>query len=115
MHGVMDVEGFLVGSPPPSRSRCGMHESGVPVPTPPAWVLSSHGEEPMAMEMSERAPRIMVVDDDRTVADVVMRYLEREGYEVTATGDGSVAVELAEAPHTPPDLVILDLMLPGLD
>jgi DNA-binding response OmpR family regulator len=71
--------------------------------------------ETMAMPAGERVPRIMVVDDDRTVADVVTRYLEREGYDVTATGDGSVAVELATAAPAPPDLVILDLMLPGLD
>ena len=65
------------------------------------------------MDTAERAPRILVVDDDPTVADVVTRYLEREGYAVTATGDGSAAVDLAGA--MPPDLVILDLMLPGMD
>ena len=65
------------------------------------------------MQTTEQAPRILVVDDDGTVADVVVRYLERDGYDVTATGDGSEAVDLAVA--APPDLVILDLMLPGLD
>lgn len=57
--------------------------------------------------------RILVVDDDATVADVVARYLHREGYDVEAVADGRVALERALA--DPPDLVILDLMLPGID
>jgi DNA-binding response OmpR family regulator len=56
--------------------------------------------------------RILVVDDDRTVSDVVARYLQRDGYEVTTVADGLAA--LAQAERTRPDLVILDLMLPGL-
>ncbi|HVM40736.1 MAG TPA: response regulator transcription factor [Acidimicrobiia bacterium] len=57
--------------------------------------------------------RVLVVEDDPTVAEVVERYLEREGFEVTSVGDGAVALERALA--EPPDLVVLDLMLPGLD
>jgi DNA-binding response OmpR family regulator len=56
--------------------------------------------------------QILVVDDDRTVSDVVARYLEREGHDVTTVADGPAAIERATA--SPPDLVILDLMLPGL-
>ena len=58
------------------------------------------------------ANRVLVVDDDRTVSDVVCRYLGREGYQVEAVADGGVAVERATA--RPPDLVVLDLMLPGI-
>jgi len=57
--------------------------------------------------------RILVVEDDATVAEVVGRYLEREGYEVETVGDGRVALDRATA--RPPDLMVLDLMLPGLD
>jgi len=57
--------------------------------------------------------RILVVEDDATVAEVVGRYLEREGYEVEIVGDGRVALDRATA--RPPDLMVLDLMLPGLD
>ncbi len=57
--------------------------------------------------------RILVVDDDPNVAEVLGRYLEREGYLVETTGDGIVA--LARALETLPDLVVLDLMLPGMD
>ena len=57
--------------------------------------------------------RVLVVDDDETVSEVVRRYLEREGYEVEVAGDGLAA--LAAALERPPDLLVLDLMLPGLD
>ena len=57
--------------------------------------------------------RILLVEDDATVAEVVGRYLEREGYEVETVGDGRVALDRATA--RPPDLMVLDLMLPGLD
>jgi DNA-binding response OmpR family regulator len=55
---------------------------------------------------------ILVVDDDVMVRDVVGRYLGRAGYHVTVAGDGAEALRAVEA--TPPDLVVLDLMLPGL-
>jgi DNA-binding response OmpR family regulator len=57
--------------------------------------------------------RILVVDDDPTVSDVVARYLDRAGYVVEVVADGRVALDKAIA--DPPDLVVLDLMLPGLD
>lgn len=59
------------------------------------------------------ATRVLVVEDDATVAEVVMRYLEREGFEVETVGDGLVALDRARAAL--PDVVVLDLMLPGLD
>jgi len=60
-----------------------------------------------------RPARILVVDDDPTVAEVVVRYLEREGFTVDSVGDGLAAIDRAGADV--PDLVVLDLMLPGLD
>jgi len=59
------------------------------------------------------AESILVVDDDPTVSDVVRRYLERAGYAVTLSADGRDA--LAAYERIRPDLVVLDLMLPGLD
>jgi DNA-binding response OmpR family regulator len=56
---------------------------------------------------------ILVVDDDPTVSDVVRRYLERAGYEVRLAADGHGA--LASFARDRPDLVVLDLMLPGID
>jgi DNA-binding response OmpR family regulator len=58
-------------------------------------------------------PRVLVVDDDATVSDVLMRYLTRAGFQVAYAADGLAA--LREAAANPPDLIILDLMLPGID
>src|SRR4051794_302239 len=58
-------------------------------------------------------PRILVVEDDPTVSEVVTRYLEREGFVVEVAFDGAVALERALA--DPPELVVLDLMIPSLD
>ena len=57
--------------------------------------------------------RILVVDDDPTVTEVVAGYLDRSGFTVDRAADGPGALEKARA--APPDLVVLDLMLPGLD
>ena len=57
--------------------------------------------------------RILVVDDDPTVSEVVARYLERDGHEVECVGDGAEALRRALA--NPPDLMVLDLMLPKID
>lgn len=56
---------------------------------------------------------ILVVDDDPTVAEVVTGYLERAGFAVDHAADGPQALRLAAARL--PDLVVLDLMLPGMD
>jgi len=57
--------------------------------------------------------RILVVDDDPTVAEVVAGYLDRAGFAVDTVGDGPSAV--ARAALRRPDLVVLDVMLPGMD
>ncbi|GAA4983981.1 response regulator transcription factor [Actinopolymorpha pittospori] len=57
--------------------------------------------------------RVLVVDDDVTVRDVVRRYLERAGMRVFLAGDGETALRIVAAEQ--PDLVVLDLMLPGVD
>ena len=58
------------------------------------------------------ATTVLVVEDDANVAEVLTRYLRREGYEVTCLDDGLAALELALA--DPPDLAVLDIMLPGM-
>ena len=55
---------------------------------------------------------VLVVDDDQTVREVVVSYLRAGGHEVTEVGDGEAA--LSAMRHRRADLVILDLMLPGL-
>src|SRR5262245_35978350 len=56
---------------------------------------------------------ILVVDDEPTLREVVVRYLEREGYRALEAGDGDEAEALVTSDA--PSLVILDLMLPGTD
>jgi DNA-binding response OmpR family regulator len=59
------------------------------------------------------APRILVVDDEPIVREILARYLEREGCVVEVAEDGERALERYEA--TAPDVVLLDLMLPRID
>ncbi|MFB7057075.1 response regulator transcription factor [Streptomyces vinaceus] len=56
---------------------------------------------------------MLVVDDDPTVSEVVARYLDRAGFTVRLAADGPAALRAAEERR--PDLVVLDLMLPGMD
>jgi DNA-binding response OmpR family regulator len=60
-----------------------------------------------------RAPRILVVDDEPPLVELVRGYLEREGFWVTSAGDGPTAVQLVR--DIAPDVVVLDLMLPVFD
>ncbi len=57
--------------------------------------------------------KILVVDDDANICELVRLYLTKEGYDITTACDGFEAVELFSKVH--PSLVILDLMLPGQD
>ena len=59
------------------------------------------------------AKRVLVVDDEVHVQNLLRLYLERSGYEVETCGDGEGALEAIE--RQPPDLVLLDLMLPGIN
>ena len=61
----------------------------------------------------ERSPRVLVVEDDDAIAQVLQRSLRMEGYEVRVADDGIAALDQAHA--FLPDLVILDLGLPRLD
>jgi len=63
--------------------------------------------------VTDAPTRVLVVEDDRTVAEVVTRYLEREGFAVDVVGDGREALVRADARL--PDIVVLDIMLPGVD
>lgn len=57
--------------------------------------------------------RVLVVDDDDTVREVLRRYLTRDGHEVLEAADGPTGLRLVRSHH--PDLIVLDLMLPGMD
>ena len=57
--------------------------------------------------------KILLVDDDKGIIDLVSQYLLKEGFEVHAAGDGPSGLKAAEVYK--PDLIVLDIMLPGID
>jgi two-component system alkaline phosphatase synthesis response regulator PhoP len=58
-------------------------------------------------------PKILVVDDEQSILNLVSAYLRQEGYEVYTATDGPSGLQAARAYK--PDLVVLDIMLPGMD
>src|SRR5262249_21603979 len=58
------------------------------------------------------APREPIVEDERDIRDLILLHLQRDGYQVTTAGSGEDA--LLQVKQSPPDLVLLDLMLPGM-
>ena len=67
----------------------------------------------MPTETDHTGGRVLIVEDDIDIADVLRRSLRNEGYEVRTTADGVEALDLAAG--FVPDLVVLDLGLPGMD
>ena len=74
---------------------------------------SAPTDDPAAPQRPPTGLRAMVVEDEAPLANLVATYLERDGFETTITGDGADAVPLAR--QVDPDVVVLDLGLPGLD
>jgi DNA-binding response OmpR family regulator len=68
---------------------------------------------PQSTAMDHSRGNVLVVDDEPTISEVVSRYLERAGYQTRVAGTGVDALRLAGEDR--PDLVVLDLMLPGMD
>ncbi len=58
-------------------------------------------------------PKIMVVDDEPAIRELIVAVLEDEGYEAIGAGSGTRALELM--PHERPDLVLMDIMMPEMD
>jgi len=81
--------------------------------TPPSERPNRAPQKPGALVGPGSGLRALVVEDEAQLAGLVVSYLERDGFEVTVTGDGAEAVSLARA--VDPDVVVLDLGLPGLD
>ena len=63
--------------------------------------------------MAAARQKILIVDDDSNIADLISLYLMKECYETRIVGDGEAA--LAAVNTFEPDLILLDLMLPGMD
>ena len=71
------------------------------------------GAKEVSSVTNDTAPRVLVVDDEPSIVDAVATSLRYEGFEVDVAVTGRDALTLAQ--EDPPDLVILDVMLPGLD
>lgn len=67
----------------------------------------------MLTEAEQMGGRVLIVEDDTDIADVLRRSLRNEGYDVRTSGDGAEALDIAAG--FMPDLVVLDLGLPGMD
>ncbi|NTU77285.1 MAG: response regulator, partial [Alphaproteobacteria bacterium] len=67
----------------------------------------------MVLEITMPTSKILVVDDEPSILNLVTSYLKAEGYEVFTASDGLAALKAAKAYK--PDLVVLDIMLPGMD
>jgi CheY-like chemotaxis protein len=63
--------------------------------------------------MNTRRYRILVIDDEASVRDNVVRFLRLEGYLASEAADGEQGI--ADALRSPPDLILCDLMMPGID
>jgi len=91
-------------------------ERGMPVPRdlgsagPPASALTPRPVEP---DRVPRRRRVLVIDDDETLLDVVREFLRSSGYDVETARHGFLAGYLAG--HHRPDAILLDIMMPGLD
>ena len=86
---------------------------GLPGPYDLLTRSKTRRRSPLQAPIVEVMTRALVIDDDPTVSEVVTAYLERAGLETDRAGDGDEG--LAKAAARPPDVVVLDLMLPGLD
>jgi CheY-like chemotaxis protein len=66
------------------------------------------------MESSAR-PIVLVVDDDRAIAEAVAAFLEDEGFATTCAGDGVEALDLLADTTALPSVILLDMMMPTMD
>ena len=68
---------------------------------------------PAGLRTAMARPRILIIEDERGLTDVLAYNLQREGYETTVAHDGQEGLRKAQMQL--PDVILLDLMLPGMD
>src|SRR5687767_15886609 len=94
-----------------SQRSSGMTRSGVPRNADPAPARDAAPGPQAAARKGKR--RVLVVDDEKDLVELITYNLGRNGFEVLAAHNGNDALDIAL--REVPDLVVLDLMLPGLD
>ncbi len=79
------------------------------------WVESELGKGSMFTFTLKKMPfpKVLVVDDEKSVVDIIKKFLSRDDYQFIEAFDGQEAVKKAKSEH--PSLIVLDMMLPGLD
>jgi two-component system OmpR family response regulator len=75
--------------------------------------IASTAAEDARGRFADRPPRVLVVDDEESLADLLTLALQYEGWEVRSAGSGSEAVRIAR--EFAPDAMLLDLLLPDFD
>lgn len=80
---------------------------------PGRWRLRGLAASRDSGAMDESLPRVLLVDDDARLRDLLLRYLQSQGFEAKGVGDGTQMRQALDRGHY--DLIVLDLMLPGED
>jgi PAS domain S-box-containing protein len=94
----------------PARSREAVETAGAP----PAATIPDHPSVPVVPEVERaRGGKILVIDDEQTVRDLMRRFLAREGFDVVTARDGREGLELARKLR--PALITLDVLMPDFD
>jgi excisionase family DNA binding protein len=83
------------------------------MPLPPYLVDASRAAKPAAPAPAPQRRRVLVIDDDEALLEVVQEFLRSSGYDVETARHGFLAGYLAG--HHRPDVILLDIMMPGLD
>ncbi len=71
--------------------------------------IANHGES----QNEEEKKKILVVDDEKSIVDILVYNLQKEGYQTLEANDGDMAIKIAN--EEKPDLILLDIMLPKVD
>jgi type IV pilus assembly protein PilB len=89
-------------------------ETGTPAvsPAPPTVTAEATPEVRTPEKPTDRRQRVLVVEDNATIASVVKYFLELEGFEVLLAGDGLAGLETAKRDH--PDIIVSDVNMPGM-
>jgi YesN/AraC family two-component response regulator len=82
-------------------------------PTPVGWAFCFHRKARRRKENSMLSTRILIVDDEKAIREVLRDFFEGEGFQVSEAEDGMDAVEMAK--REPFDVVLTDLKMPGMD
>src|SRR6185437_2726740 len=104
--------GIRKGAPAPTSSECDDPVDYSCAMVSPAWSPSA-GTEEESGPLTGMNAKILVVDDDTALAEMIGIVLRTEGFEPSFCADGAIAIDSFHA--SKPDLILLDLMLPGMD